>query len=121
MKLASTRSLWLTWGIWLVACGQGNPLTTGYTDGGRTGDPDAASAELPRPGPFKGSPKLRARVRAAADYLDAMRTLVPVNATAPMTLWVGPRDDDALRERAEREGLRGPVQRLLAALDLTSA
>jgi 5'-3' exonuclease len=81
---------------------------------------DAASSELPRPGPFKGSPKLRARVRDATGYLDAMRTLVPVNATAPMTLWAGARDDAALRERAEREGLRGPVQRLLAALDLTS-
>jgi 5'-3' exonuclease len=81
---------------------------------------EAASTDPPRPGPFKGSPKLRARVRAEADYLTAMRALVPVNATAPMTLWSGERDDAALRDLAEREGLRGPVQRLLAALDLTS-
>ncbi len=77
---------------------------------------DAASKELPQPGPFKGSPKLRARVREAATYLDAMRKLVPVNADAPVTLWSGARDEEGLKELAERWGLRGPVQRLSAAL-----
>ena len=78
---------------------------------------DAASEGPPQPGPFKGSPKLRARVREAAPYLTDMRTLVPVNADAPMTMWSGTRDDAALRDLAERTGLRGPVQRLMAALD----
>ena len=63
------------------------------------------------------SAKLAARVRAAADYVDAMRRIVPVNAEAPLAMWSGPRQDDALRELADRNGLRGPVQRLLAALD----
>jgi 5'-3' exonuclease len=77
---------------------------------------DATSADPPQPGPFKGSPKLRARVREAIPYLQAMQTLVPVNADAPMTLWSGTRDDVELRELAEDWGLRGPVQRLAAAL-----
>jgi 5'-3' exonuclease len=81
---------------------------------------DAALGGPPQPGPFKGSPKLRARVREAAPYLDDMRRIVPVNADAPMTLWSGTRDDGALRELADRAGLRGPVQRLSAALDSTS-
>ncbi len=78
---------------------------------------DAAADGPPRPGPLKGSPKLRARVRGAADYLAAMRELVPVNAVAPVTSWSGTRDDAALKELAEVEGIRGPAQRLLAALD----
>jgi 5'-3' exonuclease len=77
---------------------------------------DAAS-DSPQPGPMKGSPKLRARVRDAADYLDAMRELVPVNVTAPMSIWSGVRDDDPLKALADHHGLRGPVQRLIAALD----
>jgi 5'-3' exonuclease len=63
------------------------------------------------------SARLTAKVRESADYLDAMRRIVPVNAVAPLAVWSGPRQEDALRERADRDGLRGPVQRLLAALD----
>ncbi|MFB3739301.1 MAG: 5'-3' exonuclease H3TH domain-containing protein [Candidatus Velamenicoccus archaeovorus] len=76
---------------------------------------DAASAE-PRPGPLKGKPALRARLREAADYVAAMRRIVPVNADAPLEVWSGARDDDALAALAEELGLRGPVQRLLAAV-----
>jgi hypothetical protein len=46
-----------------------------------------------------------------------MRILVPVNAEAPLDRWVGVRDDVALMELADDLGLRGPVQRLRAALD----
>jgi 5'-3' exonuclease len=77
---------------------------------------DAAAAE-PRPGPLRGKPALRARLREAADYIAAMRILVPVNAEAPLDRWVGVRDDVALMELADDLGLRGPVQRLRAALD----
>jgi 5'-3' exonuclease len=77
---------------------------------------DAAQAQ-PRPGPLKGKPALRARIVEAAGYIDAMRRLVPVNATAPLTVWSGERDDDALRLIAEEHALKGPAQRLLAALD----
>lgn len=78
---------------------------------------DAAAPE-PRPGPLKGKPALRARLRDAAAYLDAMQRLVPVNAAAPIDRWAGERDDASLAELAEELGVRGPVQRLRAALDL---
>jgi 5'-3' exonuclease len=71
----------------------------------------------PKPGPLRGKPALRARLREAADYIDAMQRLVPVNAEAPLDLRAGDRDDQALRDAAEEAGLRGPAQRLLAALD----
>ena len=77
---------------------------------------DAARAS-PRPGPLKGKPALRARLVEAADYIEAMRRLVPVNATAPLSVWSGERDDAALKTLAEEHALKGPVQRLLAALD----
>jgi hypothetical protein len=43
------------------------------------------------------------------------RRLVPVNAEAPLSLWAGDRDEAALKEVASELGLKGPVQRLLAA------
>jgi 5'-3' exonuclease len=76
-----------------------------------------AAQEHPRPGPLKGKPALRARIIEAAGYIDAMRRLVPVNATAPLSVWSGERDEGALKAIAEEHALRGPVQRLLAALD----
>jgi 5'-3' exonuclease len=62
-------------------------------------------------------PSLRPKLLEAREYLDAMRRLVPINADAPLSLWAGERDDDALRAMADELALRGPVQRLLAALD----
>ncbi|MGZ8620754.1 MAG: flap endonuclease, partial [Actinomycetota bacterium] len=62
---------------------------------------------------------LRAKLAASAEYLDQMRRIVPVNDTAPMATWAGPRDDDAILDLAAATGLRGPVRRLLAALDRT--
>jgi len=44
-----------------------------------------------------------------------------VNADAPLSLWAGERDDAALEAAAVELGLRGPVQRLLAALDSARA
>ncbi|MGZ5327856.1 MAG: 5'-3' exonuclease H3TH domain-containing protein, partial [Actinomycetota bacterium] len=79
---------------------------------------DAAS-DAPQPGPLKGKPALRAKLAASAEYLDQMRRIVPVNDTAPMATWAGPRDDDAILDLADATGLRGPVRRLLAALDRT--
>jgi hypothetical protein len=66
---------------------------------------------------MRGSPALRSRLLGAADYLAAMRELVPINADAPLEVWTGAADPDALRELAEGNGLRGPVQRLQAALE----
>ncbi|HZD17756.1 MAG TPA: 5'-3' exonuclease [Actinomycetota bacterium] len=78
---------------------------------------DAAAAE-PRPGPLKGKPALRARIRDAGDYVAAMQRLVPVNAEAPLDRWAGERDDEGLTALADELAIRGPVQRLRAALDL---
>src|SRR5581483_9599733 len=81
---------------------------------------DAAAAE-PRPGPLRGRPALRARLRDSADYVRAMRRIVPVNASAPLDRWSGSRDDASLTELADELGLRGPITRLRAALDLLSS
>jgi 5'-3' exonuclease len=81
---------------------------------------DAAQPQS-RPGPMKGKPALKARIVEASEYLDKMRRLVPVNAVAPLTVWSGARDDEALRVFADEHGLKGPVQRLQAALDSASA
>ena len=77
---------------------------------------DAGSGR-PRPGPLKGSPALRSRLLDAADYLTAMRALVPIKSDAPLEVWTGERDDDVANELAEANGLRGPLQRLRAALE----
>jgi 5'-3' exonuclease len=81
---------------------------------------DAAKPNA-RPGPLKGKPALKSKILEASDYLDAMRRLVPVNSAAPLTVWSGARDDAALRAFADEYGLKGPVQRLQAALDSASA
>jgi 5'-3' exonuclease len=65
-------------------------------------------------------PATRARIVEARDYLDAMARLVPVNADAPLSLWAGERDDDALEALSEELAIRGPIQRLLAAIDSSS-
>jgi 5'-3' exonuclease len=80
-----------------------------------------AGSDQPQPGPLRGKPALRARLREARDYVDAMRLLVPVNAGAPLSLWAGERDDGRLRELADVHALKGPVQRLIAALDSAGA
>lgn len=80
-----------------------------------------ANSDEPRPGPMKGKPALRARLRDSAAYIATMQELVPVNAIAPLDRWHGERDDAALFELAEELGLRGPVKRLLAALDSIAA
>ena len=82
---------------------------------------DNAAAAEPRPGPLKGKPALRARVREARSYVEAMQRLVPINANPPLSVWSGARDDAALRGLADELGIRGPVQRLLAALDSAGA
>ena len=78
---------------------------------------DDARSSQPRPGPLKGKPALRARLLESADYIATMRRLVPVNAVAPVDRWRGERDDDGLGALADELALRGPVQRLKAALD----
>ena len=80
-----------------------------------------AATDDPREGPLRGKPALRARLVASHDYLDAMRRIVPVSPDAKLEVWGGERDDEALRSFGEANGLRGPVQRLMAALDSAGA
>jgi 5'-3' exonuclease len=82
---------------------------------------DDAATDRPAPGPLKGKPALRARLRDSADYLNTMRKLVPINADPPLSVWAGDRDDATLRAFGEKHGLRGPVQRLIAAIDSVGA
>jgi 5'-3' exonuclease len=82
---------------------------------------EAATTPLVRDGPLKGKTALKSKLLEARDYLDAMRRLVPVNATAPLSVWSGERDDARLKELGEELGLKGPIQRLLAALDSAGA
>jgi 5'-3' exonuclease len=77
---------------------------------------DAAAAE-PRPGPLRGKPALRARLRESVEYVAAMQRLVPINATPPLDRWQGERDDAGLEQLADELAIRGPVRRLRAALD----
>jgi 5'-3' exonuclease len=62
-------------------------------------------------------PSVRAALRAARSYLATMQQLVPVNAIAPLSLWAGDRDDEALNALASRLGITGPIRRLAGALD----
>jgi 5'-3' exonuclease len=78
---------------------------------------EAAATPLVRDGPLKGKTSLKRKILEAREYIEAMRRLVPVNASAPLTVWSGERDDEALKALSEEHGLKGPVQRLLAALD----
>jgi 5'-3' exonuclease len=77
---------------------------------------DAARADDP-----SIKPSVRAQLAASIEYLDAMRRLVPINADPPLSLWAGDRDDAELHRMAEELAIRGPVQRLLAALDSAGA
>jgi 5'-3' exonuclease len=62
-------------------------------------------------------PATRLRINESRDYLEAMQRLVPVNADAPLSLWAGERDEEALAAIGAELALKGPIQRLTAALD----
>jgi 5'-3' exonuclease len=61
-------------------------------------------------------PGVRAKLLESRGYLDDMRRLVPINSEAPLSLWAGERDPTLADDAAEL-GLRGPIQRLNAALE----
>ncbi|MEX0984390.1 MAG: 5'-3' exonuclease [Actinomycetota bacterium] len=62
-------------------------------------------------------PAVRARLLEARGYLDDMRRLVPVNADAPLSLWAGERDEAELVRLGAELSIKGPLQRLVAALE----
>ena len=65
-------------------------------------------------------PGVRAKLIESRGYLDDMRRLVPINGEAPLTLWAGERDEGLIDDAAEL-GLKGPIQRLFAALESAHA
>jgi 5'-3' exonuclease len=79
-----------------------------------------AARSAPEGAPLRGKPALRARLRDSAEYVAAMRLLVPINSGADLATWADDRDDPALRDLADANNLKGPVQRMLAALDSAS-
>jgi 5'-3' exonuclease len=65
------------------------------------------------------SPRLLASLHEQADYLRAMRVVVPVALDAPVTITdAGPPDHERLAELSQQHALRGSVERLEAALAL---
>lgn len=65
---------------------------------------------------LRRSPALRARIAAAADYLEAMKRVVPIRTDLEVTVEPGTREDAKLDPLAERHGLTGPIGRLRAAM-----
>lgn len=65
---------------------------------------------------LKRSPALRARIAGAAEYLAAMREVVPIRTDLDVELWQEDRDDARLDRLASRLRLTGPVRRLREAL-----
>jgi 5'-3' exonuclease len=76
---------------------------------------DAAGTATKKP--LKGSPGLKARLVAAANYLAAMREVVPIRTDLDLVEQRQERDDRALQALASRHRLKGPVGRLCEALD----
>jgi 5'-3' exonuclease len=68
------------------------------------------------------TPRVLAALREQADYLRAMRLVVPVELDAPVALTdAGPPDVERLQELSREHALRGSMDRLLAALELLPA
>jgi 5'-3' exonuclease len=63
------------------------------------------------------SPALCGRIREAADYLAAMREVVPIRTELEVRAWKPDRDDTAADELAERYRVTAPVRRFRQALD----
>ena len=81
---------------------------------------DDARAERRTGAPLRRSPHLRARIREAADYLEAMRDVVPIRTDLELETIERSPDDAALDDLAERLKLTGPVRRLREARQAAS-
>ena len=75
---------------------------------------DARAAKSSRK-PLKGSPGLKSRVAGAADYIVAMRDVVPIRTDLEIVEEVSERDDQALDKLAKARRLEGPVRRIREA------
>jgi 5'-3' exonuclease len=67
-------------------------------------------------GPLRRSASLRAAVRDAAGYLEAMRLVVPIRTDVEVRTWQAERDETRLGELTERYKVTGPAHRLREAL-----
>lgn len=76
-----------------------------------------ARADRARPGPLRGAPGLKARLRGAARYLESMRQVVPIRTDLDLAEWRGRPDAKRLERLAERRAIADPVRRLREALD----
>jgi 5'-3' exonuclease len=76
-----------------------------------------ARAERARPGPLRGVRHLKARIREAAEYLAAMREIVPIRTDLPVETVTGERDAKRLDALSGALSLTGPVGRLREALE----
>lgn len=76
-----------------------------------------ARAEKRTGAPLQRSPKLRGSIRDAADYLDAVRQIVPIRSEVPARTWTARREDARLDELADRYRVTGPVRRLRQRVD----
>jgi 5'-3' exonuclease len=74
-----------------------------------------ARAERARPGPLRGVRHLKARIREAAEYLAAMRKVVPIRTDLHVEAVHGELDDTRLEALARSFSLTGPLGRLRRA------
>lgn len=70
---------------------------------------------------LRRSPALRARIFDAAEYLEAMRRVVPIRTDLEVRLTTPTRDPAALDRLAEELGLDGPIRRVREALEAIRA
>ena len=76
---------------------------------------DAQAERRTRP-VLQRSPRLRASIGEAADYIETMRQVVPIKTDIEIRKWQSARDDSKLDELAERWRVKSPVRRLREAL-----
>jgi 5'-3' exonuclease len=78
---------------------------------------DDARAERRTGAPLRRSPALRARIRDAAGYLEAMRKVVPIRTDLDVEVIPGREDPARVERLAKRLNISGPVKRLRGATE----
>lgn len=76
-----------------------------------------ASAPRRTGAPLQRSAALRASIREATGYLEAMRKVVPIRTDVEVTSWKARPDPERVEELADAHRLGGPLRRLRSALD----
>jgi 5'-3' exonuclease len=76
---------------------------------------DAFAPVRARP-PIQRSVALRTAIRDAAEYIEAMRDVVPIRADVEVRTWSGSPSEERLAAIGERHKLEAPIRRLRQAL-----